>query len=496
MKETPTENRHRSPLWDQGQWLRLRHRMQRCMVATGVLFLVLGSFAPAVVYGLEREEQQELQELQKELKRLQERVKALEAQQAEEAKEPKEPKEAKKANNPKEQETITRRLLYDGLLPGFIPIPGTDTQFRIGGYVRTEVIHDFKKLNQNNINGFYTRAIPVSGESGNNKGGDTFITSAATRVSLDLRTPETHVSETFDDLRVFVEGDFWPDASAFRIRHAFGEWGPLLVGETWDTWSDITALPLIFDFAGPPNAVGFRTPQVRWTQPLGRGFSLTAAVENPGAEITIPVVSGTPVAEVENWLPDFVLAGRYEAETWHLHLAGMLRGLKTQGDTAVSDDSTLGWGLFASGKVTTFGKDTVGFALTGGEGIGHYLNATETLNFDAVLTPTGLETIPLYGGFANYTHYWLDNLQSSVMYGYVGADNIDAQAGGAFKETNYVLANILWAPFPLVHIGIEYLYGTRENNDGASGDAHRLTVGFVYSFDKVHPHKNWLWGGS
>jgi hypothetical protein len=123
------------------------------------------------------------------------------------------------------------------------------------------------------------------------------------------------------------------------------------------------------------------------------------------------------------------------------------------------------------------------------------VNATNSTNADAVLTTSKLRTIPLAGGHVDYQHQWTDQWLSSLVYSYVWIDNRKEQPGNAMHKAHYALANLKWNPYPLVHVGVEYIYGTRENKNGAFGQAHRITFGFIYLFHKDPSLKNWWFGG-
>ena len=40
--------------------------------------------------------------------------------------------------------------------------------------------------------------------------------------------------------------------------------------------------------------------------------------------------------------------------------------------------------------------------------------------------------------------------------------------------------NLIWTPLERVDVGIEYLYGKRENFDGQSALANRVQVAFIF----------------
>ena len=69
-------------------------------------------------------------------------------------------------------------------------------------------------------------------------------------------------------IRIFTEGDFFGQSNAFRLRHAYGEVGSLLVGQTWTTFTDVAAAPATLDFEGSVSSVNRRQAQARWTQPI------------------------------------------------------------------------------------------------------------------------------------------------------------------------------------------------------------------------------------
>ena len=53
--------------------------------------------------------------------------------------------------------------------------------------------------------------------------------------------------------------------TTFRLRHAYGEWGSLLVGQTNSIFMDIDVFPNVIDYWGPDGMVFWRNVQIRWT---------------------------------------------------------------------------------------------------------------------------------------------------------------------------------------------------------------------------------------
>ena len=180
----------------------------------------------------------------------------------------------------------------------------------------------------------------------------------------------------------------------------------------------------------------------------------------------------------------------------------MARSLHVQETTeGFSNDNTFGWGTLFSGKFKTFGNDKLGFGLTYGEGMGRWRTALNGMNADAVLTEDGLEAVPSYGGYINYTRIWSPKWNSSFMYSYLGADNPTGSPDTALKSSNYGLANLIWDVTPLINFGLEYTYVDRNNEDDSFGSNNRMALIFVYKFHKDTPktspygNVSYLFGG-
>jgi hypothetical protein len=117
-------------------------------------------------------------------------------------------------------------------------------------------------------------------------------------------------------------------------------------------------------------------------------------------------------------------------------------------------------------------QDFVSFSLTYGDGIGGVLNDTPP---DAVYDPERgrLVSIPTLGWFAGYQHWWDPRFYSVVSYGSVEQDTLSFQGPTAYSKTQYASVNLSWTPVDQWLFGIEVLYGTREDNDGAKGSNYR-----------------------
>src|SRR5215813_10033432 len=118
--------------------------------------------------------------------------------------------------------------------------------------------------------------------------------------------------------------------TTFRLRHAYGELGPVGAGQTWSPFMDIDVFPNSLEYWGPTGMVFFRNVQVRWMPLKGRN-AITIALERPGASGDQGRFSDR--VELQGVKPKFDLPDlsgnvRFTRSWGHLQAAGMLRRIK------------------------------------------------------------------------------------------------------------------------------------------------------------------------
>ena len=364
---------------------------------------------------------------------------------------------------------------------GSFGVEGINTRLKIGGYAELDVIHDTDAIASKGQFVTSTIATGDGTEKIDGADGQTNFSVSPTRLYLETRTPiEQHRVTTF------ISMDFYGDGLGVspepRLRQAYGELsntffgGDLMVGQAWTTFADLEAFPNVLDFQGPNSFFGTRQPLIRWTKGLGDGLKLMIAAETPDNHI----IEGAD--SLTSW-PDGVVSMVWDASAFHLMgsvLARDLRGSYEDGPT----QSAFGWGTSVSGKVKmpyVAKEDFMTFSVTYGEGIGSNFNDQP---LDAVFdtTRSELTTVPVFGYFVSYEHWWSRQLNSTVVYGFLEADNLDVQSPDAFKETQYSSANLVWHPAKSLLFGLEVLWGTREDKDGADGSDFRTLLTTRYSF--------------
>ncbi len=398
-----------------------------------------------------------------------------------------------------------------GEFPGSWKLPGSDTSISFSGYVKADAMFTFNRQHTAVGNSFNVSSIPADGAVAENQGGDFRLHAMQSRIRFDSRTPTD-----WGSLRTRLEGDFegaggnqrFSNSNTLRMRHAWGQLGPVLAGQTWSTFMDQDTFFDTVDFTGTAGQEFARQAQIRYTASLHKEVSVDLAIEN-SEDINLRNVANAAAtnANFQNKLPDFVAALRWRPSWGAVNVSGVLRHF-TYDDGAGAEDSAIGGGGHLGVTLKTWGKDYIGVVGNLGKGLGRYLTSAAALdyivtcennrsgtsgNFGMVAgCGADIETPTTYGAWASYTHFWTDTLRSSAIFG-MGGTKVDVSklgnaARGRAEATRTVHANLMWSPVSRVTIGAEFMYGWVyfANNNGANtdsdGNAGRLQLGLQYNF--------------
>jgi hypothetical protein len=355
-------------------------------------------------------------------------------------------------------------------------LPGTDAALRIGGYVKTSIVHNFDALKIQDQ--FIVGSIPVTSEEKSGFEAQSSITASQSRLNFDLREP-TDVGL----LRAFIEGDFTGDGDTFRLRHAFGQWHRVLAGKTWSAFVDNEASPEEIDFEGLNGRIKVRQSQVRIMPRLGKAYEFQLSLEDPNPQVQ----NGEGV----NRFPDIVTSVRFQPNSrLHLKLGLLGRQIRAQRDSSwgAGVEEKFAWGSTLSGRFTTplLGeRDSLLFQFNAGNGIGRYVNDLSSVgNYDGIFnTSSGeLELFDILAGYVSWQHWWGADVRSNFTLGAVEVDNPDFVDDDAYKRTLRFSSNLLWTPTPRVDLGAEYLWGNHRIEDGQNGDATQIQFAARYRF--------------
>jgi hypothetical protein len=386
-----------------------------------------------------------------------------------------------------------------------------NTKYKWYGFVRLDAIFDFNPIAS--TDDFVTSSIPIPQGRGQNA----VLTPRYTRLGFETSTPWKDMDW---DINTKIEMDFFNGNTSglfgsfpIRLRFAYIDVGPFRFGQAASLFMDYDVFPDVLDYEGPPGMVLMRQPiaSVKWS-PTDR-LTITVGVEQPYSDIiwdefgtgdfvTTPgtgIITDPFVARNVQDVPDLTGNVRYKCDYGHVQVAGILRKL-TYLPAAGEEDNKLGYGVNLTGTFhpwamccgclpenasdrTPMQKSRLLGQYAIGRGIARYIQDANGFGLDAAFEPiNGFDTLRAQGWFVCYEHFWTDRWISNICYGESRLDLPEALPDDTYKGAKYFAVNLIWLPVERMGVGVEYLFGERENKDGETGKAHRIQAGVQYKF--------------
>lgn len=233
----------------------------------------------------------------------------------------------------------------------------------------------------------------------------TALPESKSTTSLFAKESRFNMKYTHGDVMGFIELDFFggggneiiSNSVHPRLRHAFIKYENFVVGQTWSTFMNTSALAETLDFAGPINGGVFvRQAQVRYTN-----GGLQIALENPES------YAGDAS---QDSVPDLIAKYNFKGDWGNVSVAGLVRKLNTTGG-----DSETSVGYSVAGRINTGGKDSLRFQVATGE-LGRYVGVVSAKD----LVGEEVEETKSYS--VNYRHFWTEDTRSTIAYGHAEAD--------------------------------------------------------------------------
>lgn len=353
------------------------------------------------------------------------------------------------------------------------------TTYSVNGYVQLDGIYDFKGDQGRSVD---MTALPLAGSAGAARKGTTTFSARTSRLNFQTATPLDGAT-----IKTRVEFDFFTaegsetftNSAHPRLRHAYGEVGNWLAGQTWSTFMDVDSLPETLEFTGPSGQVFIRQPLLRYTLATGDKSSLALAVENPQSDSRD--AGGAVTAQDRG--PDLAANWTTTGDWGQLSLRGLVRPLRAEDGSGANQASTTGYAAGVSGIFKLGAADSVLYQFNAGKGAGRYIQDTNpAAAYNA--SPATLSAQKSVGGFLGLQHSWGGSARSTLVYGMTRNDN-DPGFGaiaGLNKSTSEVHANLIYSPYKRVDVGLEYVWGERKQEDGQKGELSRLQGAVKFSF--------------
>jgi hypothetical protein len=306
-----------------------------------------------------------------------------------------------------------------------------DTALTVGGYIKADVLYSSNGVNAKNA---LLAAAHVKAAD-ENKSSRWDMTARESRFFL-----KTTSQVDGKALTTFLEADFYgsdgtesvSNAHGLRLRHAYGSWGNLLIGQTWSTFMDLAALGDLNAFGQHASAIFVRQTQVRYTQPFSGG-NLMLAMENPedGGD--------------DQSSPDLVARVNLDGGWGHASLAAVSRQMSD------GVDHTRASAFSATAKFPFAGGDDVRLQFSKGS-LGRYMGLA--IYPDENAWKARLQGYNSEGGSVAVRHVWSPALASTLMVSRTStSERVD---GGAIDSAKSIHANLMWTAASRVRFGAEW----------------------------------------
>jgi hypothetical protein len=411
---------------------------------------------------------------------------------------------AERAAMAKEREALAdqRRRLDDTLAElderevgvGGAPVESDAPKIRLDvyGFIHTDAIYDFDRVDPNWKATLRPSRIPVNcpGDTGCGNDGETVLSVRQSRLGFRgyVPTPVGEITTKFE-FELFGVGD---DAgeTTFRLRHAYAELGHFGAGQTWSLFMDPDVFPNTIDYWGPVGMAFFRNPQIRWTPIDREGISLAVAIESPSSALDQGKIDTEDVSDFgdgfSDWsqYPDFTTHVRGDFDWGHVQLAALVRVLGFEirsNDGEDPDGQEIGAAGNLSGSFNLFENDKILWQVVGGQGFAGYMNdgGTDVAPNDDI---DGAEAVKGIGWLLYYNRQWSERWTSSIGFSEHRQFTTQGQSDDAFEVGQYGNVNLLFHPTSGMYVGPEFIWGRRENRDGADGTDSRVQLSFHFDF--------------
>ena len=374
------------------------------------------------------------------------------------------------------------------------PAQASKPSFEVYGFAMLDIGQNFKSIHPNWFDTMRITRLP-SFEKEFGEDNSTFAGVRQTRFGVRSSMPTE-----LGDLKTTFEFELFgvgvdEGQTTFRLRHAYGEIGQWLAGQTWSPFMDPDVFPNSIEYWGPTGMVFFRNVQVRWTPLAKDGKTAMVALERPGASGDGGIYANRiELQDIQSRsrLPDLSGAFKWDQDWGYLRAAGILRDIAwddlNDTDAFELSGNEVGWGLNLSSNLKIGKTSVVRLQYVFGEGIQNYMNDSPVdigvvNNFGDPVTPILGKAIPIQGFVGFIDHNWSSEFSSTFGYSWQENDNTEAQAPSAFRTGHYILGNILHYPAPNVMVGGEFQWGRRENfSDGFTSDGLKIQASFKYNF--------------
>jgi hypothetical protein len=399
--------------------------------------------------------------------------------------------------------------------------PGSPALFRINdlsAVMRGAPYYDSTRMDPSATGYFLPSAIPVAHDAYYGHSGRATVQGAGSSVGLSwLANVGNDVSPVTGGFRVETIS-LSPDETNIAATRAWLQWDRFTFAAAADSlFTDLSIIPDTVDIIGPNGRatllkgqplLGYRflQPENAVNDPNGLYGNVSAEMPNPEIDLSVANAGATKTTQYSSYsrYPDFVATLRYQegdwgtdsctkatsyVEQWHVQFGSVFRDLSVEQSNTSNQGETTGFGLQLSGGYAIERgpccnlRDYLFFSVTGGKGVARYFNDLSLINpiNDAAYNGTDLSLVPICACYAGFEHEWTQQWRSTITYGHISLENPQAGSALAYHTGDYLSVNLIRqfdsCANSIPHhafLGLEYLYGQREDFKGDFGADNRV----------------------
>lgn len=364
-------------------------------------------------------------------------------------------------------------------MPQFYLVGNNDSYYLgVSGYVKGTISYDWGNPINNGLM-FTTSSIPTAMAAGNSH--LLQFASGSSNIAFNfLAMPNTD-----NQIGAYINVNFDGNGYATSLQDAYLKYRGFKVGYTTSLFTDTKAAPTTIDYEGPNSWTFVSNTLINYYCKWDNNWEAAIGVEMPMPSVT----TNGEAYLVNQYLPDVPLYLQY---SWgrkgvsRVRLSALMRTLSYYNEVNEESKSYVGWGVKLSGNAALGSRFTAFYQALMGEGISSYIQDMTGLGLDMLPDSNidgKLQGVEAWGGYVGLQYNFTRNTFATLAYSLVET-HVDGviEMPERYKSAQYVVANVMWKLSPHVQMGVEYLWGDRENANGNSYDNNRAQSMIQVSF--------------